>query len=127
MSPRRTKALHEIGHRQHLGTVVIVDPTEEASAATQRAFDKAEISAERAAEDERMKEAAEQIASGTLPEARLFEGQLRRGEIEVTVGAQRSVLGPGDAYLFDSRAPHRFRNPGSIPARIISACTPPYL
>jgi len=49
------------------------------------------------------------------------------GEIEVTVGDQHVVLGPGDAYLFDSRAPHRFRNPGPVPARIISACTPPYL
>lgn len=49
------------------------------------------------------------------------------GEIEVSVGGQRAVLGPGDAYLFDSRAPHRFRNIGAIPARIISACTPPYL
>ncbi|HCQ66826.1 MAG TPA: XRE family transcriptional regulator [Rhodobacteraceae bacterium] len=49
------------------------------------------------------------------------------GEIEVTVGDQQVVLGPGDAYLFDSRAPHRFRNPGPVPARIISACTPPYL
>jgi len=49
------------------------------------------------------------------------------GEIEVTVGERRRVLGPGDAYLFDSRAPHRFRNPGTTPARIISACTPPYL
>lgn len=49
------------------------------------------------------------------------------GEIEVTVGEARAVLGPGDAYLFDSRAPHRFRNIGATPARIISACTPPYL
>lgn len=49
------------------------------------------------------------------------------GEIEVTVGTARMVLGPGDGYLFDSRAPHRFRNLGKVPARIISACTPPYL
>ncbi|WP_281842109.1 cupin domain-containing protein [Sinisalibacter aestuarii] len=49
------------------------------------------------------------------------------GEIEVSVGGERAVLGPGDAYLFDSRAPHRFRNIGDTPARIISACTPPYL
>ncbi len=49
------------------------------------------------------------------------------GEIEVTVGDQTLVLGPGDAYLFDSRAPHRFRNTGAVPARVISACTPPYL
>ncbi len=54
-------------------------------------------------------------------------GVVVMGEIEVTVGDQRMVLGPGDAYLFDSRAPHRFRNRGDTPARIISACTPPYL
>jgi len=24
MSPRRTEALHEVGHRQHLGTIVVV-------------------------------------------------------------------------------------------------------
>ncbi|SMH48983.1 cupin domain-containing protein [Maritimibacter sp. HL-12] len=54
-------------------------------------------------------------------------GIVVEGEIEVIVGDQRMVLGPGDAYLFDSRAPHRFRNPGPGVARIISACTPPYL
>jgi transcriptional regulator with XRE-family HTH domain len=54
-------------------------------------------------------------------------GIVVEGEIEVTVGGERALLGPGDAYLFDSRAPHRFRNLGAVPARIISACTPPYL
>ncbi len=54
-------------------------------------------------------------------------GIVVQGEIEVTVGDQRTVLGPGDAYLFHSRAPHRFRNTGPGIARIISACTPPYL
>lgn len=49
------------------------------------------------------------------------------GQIEVTVGGQCQVLGPGDAFLFDSRAPHRFRNPGDTPTVIVSACTPPYL
>jgi mannose-6-phosphate isomerase-like protein (cupin superfamily) len=45
----------------------------------------------------------------------------------VTVGTQRQVLGPGDAYLFDSRTPHRFRNVGDEDAVVFSACTPPYL
>ncbi len=49
------------------------------------------------------------------------------GRIEVVVGEQRRVLGPGDAYYFDSRLPHRFRNTGSEECRLISACTPPYL
>src|SRR3954471_18896154 len=39
-------------------------------------------------------------------------GVVVRGRLEVTVGGQRRVLGPGDAYYFDSRLPHRFRNPG---------------
>lgn len=54
-------------------------------------------------------------------------GMVIAGSIEVTVGTQRRVLGPGEAYLFDSRLPHRFRNIGDEPAEIISACTPPWL
>ncbi|MEX1146863.1 MAG: cupin domain-containing protein [Sphingomonadales bacterium] len=54
-------------------------------------------------------------------------GVIIAGQLEVTVGTNKSVLGPGDAFLFDSRTPHRFRNPGSEDAVIISACTPPYL
>jgi mannose-6-phosphate isomerase-like protein (cupin superfamily) len=34
-------------------------------------------------------------------------------------------LGPGDAYSFDSKRPHRVRCVGDEPARCISACTPP--
>jgi transcriptional regulator with XRE-family HTH domain len=49
------------------------------------------------------------------------------GEIEITVGSQRRILGKGESYLFDSSLPHRFRNLGTEPAEIISACTPPYL
>jgi len=47
------------------------------------------------------------------------------GEIEITVGNQVETLRPGDAYLFDSRIPHRFRNKGGEPCVIISVCTPP--
>ncbi len=54
-------------------------------------------------------------------------GVVLSGRIEVTVGDQQRVLGPGDAYYFDSRLPHRFRNVGAEPCEIISACTPPYL
>lgn len=54
-------------------------------------------------------------------------GVVIAGEIELTVGELCQVLGPGDAYLFDSRIPHRFRNLGEVEAQIISACTPPYL
>ena len=47
------------------------------------------------------------------------------GMIEITVGDQNATLGPGDAYLFDSRVPHRFRNTGDEACVIVSACTPP--
>jgi mannose-6-phosphate isomerase-like protein (cupin superfamily) len=47
------------------------------------------------------------------------------GRVEVTVGDQRKILGPGDAYFFASRKPHRFRQVGPREAVVISACTPP--
>ena len=52
-------------------------------------------------------------------------GVVLRGSLEVTVGDQRRVLGPGDAYYFDSRTPHRFRNLGEEECEVVSACTPP--
>lgn len=54
-------------------------------------------------------------------------GVVIAGELEVTVGAASRILKPGDAYLFSSQEPHRFRNVGDRPAVVISACTPPYL
>lgn len=54
-------------------------------------------------------------------------GIVLRGALEITVGPHRRVLGPGDAYLFDSRLPHRFRNVGEEECEVISACTPPWL
>lgn len=47
------------------------------------------------------------------------------GRVEITVGTERKILGPGDAYLFDSRTPHRFRAVGEEPCVLVSACTPP--
>lgn len=52
-------------------------------------------------------------------------GVVLRGRVEVSVGGKSQVLGPGDAYAFDSRLPHRFRNVGPEPAEIVSACAPP--
>ena len=46
------------------------------------------------------------------------------GQVEVTVGSQVRVLGPGEAYYFESRVPHRFRNVGEDEAVIVSANTP---
>jgi transcriptional regulator with XRE-family HTH domain len=47
------------------------------------------------------------------------------GTIEITVGGQREVIGPGDSYYYLSDQPHRWRNVGSAPAEVISCCTPP--
>lgn len=52
-------------------------------------------------------------------------GVIVAGRIELTVGAQSRILGPGDAYYFTSAVPHRFRNLGEEPCEIISASTPP--
>ncbi|MFV1493088.1 cupin domain-containing protein [Phaeobacter sp. JH18-32] len=63
--------------------------------------------------------------------AKLYEhdgeegGVVISGRIEISVGSERKILGPGDAYLFDSRRPHRFRQVGPEPCVIVSACTPP--
>jgi transcriptional regulator with XRE-family HTH domain len=52
-------------------------------------------------------------------------GIVIRGHIELTVSSQTRLLGPGDAYLFDSRIPHRFRNMSKEECVLVSACTPP--
>lgn len=49
------------------------------------------------------------------------------GELEITVGKDVRVLKAGDAFLFNSREPHRFRNISDRACEVISACTPPYL
>lgn len=54
-------------------------------------------------------------------------GVVIAGEIEVTVGEEIVILKAGDSFLFDSTAPHRFRNIGDREAVVVSACTPPYL
>lgn len=52
-------------------------------------------------------------------------GVVVAGVVEISVGAERRRLETGDAYYFDSQTPHRFRNVGDTPARIVSAITPP--
>jgi transcriptional regulator with XRE-family HTH domain len=52
-------------------------------------------------------------------------GVVVRGRIEVTVGTETRVLGPGEAYYFASNLPHRFRNPGREVCEIVSCSTPP--
>lgn len=52
-------------------------------------------------------------------------GVVVEGEVEISVGARHRRLVAGDGYYFDSQTPHRFRNAGDGPARIVSAVTPP--
>jgi mannose-6-phosphate isomerase-like protein (cupin superfamily) len=51
-------------------------------------------------------------------------GVIVQGQVEITVGERVKVLGPGEAYYFESRTPHRFRNVGTVDAIIVSANTP---
>ena len=52
-------------------------------------------------------------------------GVVVRGSIELTVGADTRVLGPGEAYYFASNLPHRFRNIGPGDCEVVSCSTPP--
>lgn len=67
--------------------------------------------------------------SDTGPDMLRHEGEeagiVVSGSIEITVNDQVRTLEPGEGYLFDSRLPHRFRNPGTDTCIVISACTPP--
>ncbi|MDR3493913.1 MAG: cupin domain-containing protein [Ancalomicrobiaceae bacterium] len=52
-------------------------------------------------------------------------GIVIKGHLQLDIDGHRYELGPGDAYLFDSRRPHAFRNIGEGDLVIVSACTPP--
>ena len=51
-------------------------------------------------------------------------GVVLEGKIEITIGAETRVLGAGEAYYFDTNIPHRFRNVGDTPCRLVSCTTP---
>ncbi len=52
-------------------------------------------------------------------------GVIIEGRLEVTINNQVQILSSGDAYRFNSRLPHRFRNLGKENCVVVSACTPP--
>lgn len=52
-------------------------------------------------------------------------GVVISGKLELTVGDEVSVLGPGDGYYFECSKPHRFRNVGDGVLKIVSANYPP--
>ena len=52
-------------------------------------------------------------------------GFVIKGRLTLEVDGRRYDLREGDAYRFDSRKPHAFRNAGDVDLVIVSACTPP--
>ena len=46
-------------------------------------------------------------------------GIVLSGELELTVGSETFLLGPGDSCSFSSDDPHRLANPGQEPTRVI--------
>ena len=52
-------------------------------------------------------------------------GVILSGRLEVTVGEAARILGAGDAYYFNSKQPHRFRNAGNEVCTLVSSCSPP--
>ncbi|SDZ77003.1 transcriptional regulator, XRE family with cupin sensor [Microbulbifer marinus] len=51
-------------------------------------------------------------------------GIIVAGKLEVTVGGEVALLGPGDGYYFSSDRPHRFRNVGDCDCVLVSAISP---
>jgi transcriptional regulator with XRE-family HTH domain len=52
-------------------------------------------------------------------------GFILSGSLELWVDEQYHYLEEGDSFAFASARPHRYRNPGSIPVKVIWAITPP--
>jgi len=53
-------------------------------------------------------------------------GVVVAGRLELTVGSTTWLLDPGDGYYFESRLPHRFRNPSAEQVcEVVSANSPP--
>jgi transcriptional regulator with XRE-family HTH domain len=53
-------------------------------------------------------------------------GVLVSGRLELTVDGCTWLLDPGDSYYFESRSPHRFRNPSADEiCEVVSANSPP--
>ncbi|WP_263145019.1 cupin domain-containing protein [Pseudomonas sp. RIT-PI-AD] len=52
-------------------------------------------------------------------------GVVVKGRLEMTVGEETRILETGDAYYFDSRLPHRMRNPFDEECVVVSAVSPP--
>ena len=49
------------------------------------------------------------------------------GQVNLQVSDQELTLFAGDAATITSALPHRLTNPGTTPAQLIAACTPPFM
>jgi transcriptional regulator with XRE-family HTH domain len=67
--------------------------------------------------------------AGSGPEAYTHEGAeaglVLEGEMELFVSERRYHLKAGDSFAFASTEPHRYRNTGAEPLRVVWAITPP--
>ena len=52
-------------------------------------------------------------------------GLVLQGEVEIWVGDEHYILGPGDAIYHKSTVPHRSRNIGETDVIVVVAITPP--
>jgi mannose-6-phosphate isomerase-like protein (cupin superfamily) len=52
-------------------------------------------------------------------------GYVLEGGLELDVEGEVVLLGPGDAFCFDSEWSHRYRNPGPAECRVLWVNTPP--
>lgn len=53
-------------------------------------------------------------------------GVVIAGSMELWVKGQYFLLEEGDSFSFKSTEPHRCRNPGEVPARVVWVITPPH-
>ncbi len=52
-------------------------------------------------------------------------GVVTAGRLELWIGDHDFLLEEGDSFGFPSTTPHRYRNPGPAPTRVVWAITPP--
>jgi transcriptional regulator with XRE-family HTH domain len=53
-------------------------------------------------------------------------GLLVEGELELWISGRLYRLEPGDSFSFKSSEPHRCRNPGTVPTKVVWVITPPH-
>ncbi|MGW4821962.1 cupin domain-containing protein [Streptomyces sp. NPDC004227] len=74
-----------------------------------------------------MRFSAGAASSGDNPHTHAGEevGLLLSGELDYWVDGVHHHLQPGDCVSFESSTPHRYHNPGEVPAVCVWAETPP--